>query len=203
MKLIWHAERQKRPALSLNGLQRRLRAFPTALLRAFGATGPDAAQDAAGTSHSPPPFQRQSVGQCGPMHKSTSKEDQMFIRFLAASALTALLVPPAFAACEDEISNLDQAVVTAETGAQTGETAPATEHQGQVMGAEKKADTADVGGVEATSPHQRQAVGEIPDQDRTKATTLLAEARDSAEAGDEHGCMEKLAEAKKLLGMEE
>jgi hypothetical protein len=127
----------------------------------------------------------------------------MLIRFLAASALTALLVPPAFAACRDEISNLDQAVVAAETGAQTGGAAPATEHQEQVLGAEQKADTGDVGGVEGISPHQAQVVREIPDEDRTKATTLLTEARDSAEAGDEHGCMEKLAEAKKLLGLEE
>ena len=127
----------------------------------------------------------------------------MLIRFLAASALATLLAPSALAACQDEISNLDQAAIAAETGAQTGDTAEATEHQEQVLGGEQKADTADVGDVEAASPHQTQVLREIPDADRTKATTLLTEARDSAEAGDERGCMEKLAEAKKLLGMDE
>ena len=124
----------------------------------------------------------------------------MPIRFLAASALATLLATPAFAACQDEISSLDQAVIAAETGAQS---APATEHQEQVMGGEQEDDTAEVGGVEAASPHQKQVVREIPDEDRTQASTLLTEARDSAEAGDEQGCMEKLAEAKKLLGMDE
>ena len=71
----------------------------------------------------------------------------MLIRFLTASALATLLAPSAFAACQDEISNLDQAVIAAETGAQTGDAAEATEHQEQVLGGEQKADTADVGDV--------------------------------------------------------
>jgi hypothetical protein len=59
------------------------------------------------------------------------------------------------------------------------------------------------GSVEAVSPHQREALREVPDEYRTQATTLLSEARDMAAAGNEQGGMGKLAEAKTLLGISE
>lgn len=144
----------------------------------------------------------------------------MFTRFVAASALALVFATPAFAACEDEIGSLDQAMVAAETGAATDSTGgmPATKHQQQVTGQEatgeqaakdqdaagEKPSSGEVtGSVEAASPHQKQVLKEIPDDDRTTASTLLTEARDMAKAGDEQGCMDKVTEAKKLLGMEE
>lgn len=126
----------------------------------------------------------------------------MFIRLLTASALAVFVASPAFADCQQEVSKLDEAVVTAETGAD----APATPHQEQVLGggqtesATEGAGTA-TGSVEAVSPHQREAVRELPDEDRTKVTTLLSEARDMATGGNEQGCMDKVAEAKTLLGI--
>ncbi|WP_163264082.1 hypothetical protein [Chelativorans alearense] len=134
---------------------------------------------------------------------------QMHMRILTASALALLLATPAFADCQEEVSSLDEAVIAAETGAETGETdMPATEHQEEALSeVETEDETADgsaaAGSVEALSQHQREALREIPEDDRTEASTLLSEARDMAAAGDEQGCMDKLAEAKTLLGLEE
>ncbi|MCT7378413.1 hypothetical protein [Chelativorans salis] len=132
----------------------------------------------------------------------------MHMRILTASALALLLASPAFADCQEEVSNLEEAVIAAETGAETGETEmPATEHQEQaleeVQTEGETADTAVTGSVEALSEHQREVLREMPDEDRTEASTVLREARDMAAAGDEEGCMDKLTEAKTLLGLEE
>lgn len=133
----------------------------------------------------------------------------MFLRTLTASALGLLLVSPAFADCQEEVSSLDEAVIAAQTGAGTGDSEmPATEHQEEVVDEnrtdDETADAGDVAGaVDALSPHQREVLRELPDEERTQVGTLLGEARDMAAAGDEQGCMDKLAEAKTLLGLEE
>lgn len=138
-----------------------------------------------------------------------SKEVQMHIRILTASALTLLLASPAFADCQEEVSNLEEAVIAAETGAATGEAEmPATEHQEQVLSEDQAEDeTADVvastGSVEVLTEHQREALREVPDEDRTAAIAVLGEARAMATAGDEQACMDKLEEVKTQLGLEE
>ena len=135
----------------------------------------------------------------------------MHIRILTVSALAMFLASPAFADCQQEVSKLDTTVIAAETGAETGEGGmPATAHQEQVLGenqtegeAAGTGASADAASVEAVSPHQREVLREVPDEDRTQATTLLSEARDMAAAGNEQGCMDKLAEVKTLLGINE
>jgi hypothetical protein len=129
----------------------------------------------------------------------------MPIRFFTATAMTLLLASPAFADCQEEVTSLDEAVIALETGA---DRAPATQHQEEALSEDGTADeTADAGAVtgsvEAASPHQLEVLREISEEDRTQASTILSEARDMATAGDEQGCMEKLQEAKTLLGVEE
>ena len=133
----------------------------------------------------------------------------MHIRILTVSALAMFLTSPAFADCQQEVTELDKTVIAAETGAETGDGGmPATVHQEQVLGenqteGEAAGASADTASVEAVSPHQREVLRNVPDDDRTQATTLLREARDMAAAGNEQGCMDKLAEVKTLLGVNE
>ncbi len=132
----------------------------------------------------------------------------MHIRILTVSALAIFLASPAFADCQQEVTKLDETVMTAETGAETGEGGmPATVHQEQVLGENRTegeaAGASDTGSVEAVSPHQREVLKDVPDDDRTQAATLLGEAREMAAAGNEQGCMDKLAEVKTLLGVNE
>ncbi|MDZ5698085.1 hypothetical protein [Chelativorans sp. M5D2P16] len=133
----------------------------------------------------------------------------MKIRILTATATALLLASPAFADCQEEISSIEQAVIAAETGADAATGTVATEHQEQVLSEEEAPDdTADTGAVttgsvEAASPHQLEVLREIPDEDRTQASEVLSEARDLAEAGDEQGCMDKLQEAKGMLGLDD
>lgn len=81
---------------------------------------------------------------------------------------------------------------------------PASEHQQEVLsGDEPPVETAagPSGDVEAASPHQREATREVyDDETKAQASSLLAEARDLAAAGDEAGCQDKLTEAKQLIG---
>lgn len=149
-------------------------------------------------------------------------------RILAAGAAMTLLAGPAWAACEDDIQALDEQIVAEETGA-TAPTdgMPATQHQQEVLSGDDQAaeqsdmpatehqqevlsgDSGDAletgaggsGDVEATSPHQRQAVRELDDDTKTQASEMLDEARQMAEAGDEAGCQAKVTEAEALLGV--
>jgi len=140
---------------------------------------------------------------------------------LAAGTAIALLGAPvlsagAWAACADETQALNQQIVAAETGAAPGGDMPATEHQQEVLsGADKPAgdqpageappmETAagGTGDVPAISPHQRQAVRELSDDNRAEAAELLADAEDLAAAGDEDGCRAKLEEVRALLPAE-
>lgn len=131
----------------------------------------------------------------------------MLIRLTVATALPILLAAPALADCRQELEKLEPAIVSAETGAAgSGSGAPVTEHQEEVMpGKQKKGVGTEITGstgaqTEATSPHQEQVTGERTGESADKPSQLLAEARKMAEAGDEQGCMKKLAEIKDLVG---
>ncbi|THK37803.1 hypothetical protein EHS39_12165 [Ensifer sp. MPMI2T] len=131
----------------------------------------------------------------------------MLIRLMAATALPILLAAPAVADCRQELEKLGPAIVSAETGASGSKSgAPVTEHQEEVMpGKQKKAIGTDITGstgaqTEAISPHQEQVTGRRTGESADKPNQLAAEARKMAEAGDEQGCMKKLAEIKGLIG---
>jgi hypothetical protein len=130
----------------------------------------------------------------------------MSIRIIAATALPLLLAAPAFADCRQELQKLEQATVSAETGASTNKAGvPATKHQEEAMRGTQKGvsqeTTGSTGGqVKAVSPHQEQVMGERTAQSGERASQLMTEARKMADAGDEQGCAGKLAEIKNLLG---
>jgi hypothetical protein len=79
---------------------------------------------------------------------------------------------------------------------------PATKHQEELLAGKQKSGEAETTGstavaVEPTSPHQEQVT-----KQRTQgaANQLMAEARKMSEAGDEQGCMKKVAAIKNILG---
>jgi hypothetical protein len=121
---------------------------------------------------------------------------------LITSAIMLAIAGPVFADCNQEIQSLDQAVTQAETGASTDAALPATPHQEEVIAGSQQgggaAGTSDAGEVPA-SPHQQQVTGEAGGQ---QPAELIAEAREMAQAGDETGCMQKVAEVKELLGLD-
>jgi hypothetical protein len=126
-------------------------------------------------------------------------------RLLITSAFMLLVAVPAFADCNQEIDSLNAAVTQRETGASSAGTGlPATPHQEQVLAGQQQGVTGVAGQSGAgqadvpASPHQQQvlAVGQAGQE----ATDLIAEARDMADAGDEEGCMQKVTQAKGLLG---
>jgi hypothetical protein len=134
----------------------------------------------------------------------------MSMRFLTTSAVILMITGPAFADCSQEIESLKGAVTEAETGASTAETGlPATKHQEQVLAGDQQGDKAasGAGGQAAVpaSPHQEQVLAE-PAAGKAasgqQAADLVAQASDMAAAGNEEGCMQKVAEAKDLLGID-
>ena len=133
-------------------------------------------------------------------------------RLLITSALMLVMAGPAFADCAEELQALDEAVVQAETGASPDAALPATPHQEQVLEGNQQGETGERSGgpssagmadVPAT-PHQQQALQEAPsgEGDGQHPAELVADAREMAAAGDEEGCMQKVAEVKGLLGIE-
>ena len=141
----------------------------------------------------------------------------MCIRFLTTSAVMLLIAGPAFADCSQEIQSLKEAVTQAETGATSAETGvPATQHQEQVLAGNQQGDTGAAGAGGAgqadvpASPHQQQVLAEPaagPSGGGDAASTqqaadLVAQAGDMAEAGNEEGCMQKVTQAKDLLGID-
>jgi hypothetical protein len=128
-------------------------------------------------------------------------------RLLITSAFTLLFTVPAFADCNQEIETLNEAVTQLETGASgAGTGLPATKHQEQVLAGQQQGATAAAGqsaadqaGVPA-SPHQQQVLA--GGQTGEQAVDLIAEAREMAEAGNEEGCMQKVTQAKSLLGID-
>lgn len=130
-------------------------------------------------------------------------------RTLTAGAALSLLAAPAWADCQQEIDALDSAVVTAETGAATGDAPlPATEHQEEVLSGEQgtseeapmETAAGATGDVEATSMHQRQVMAQLDEQTKSEAAVLLDEAQELAQAGKEEACMAKLGEVRDLIG---
>jgi hypothetical protein len=141
----------------------------------------------------------------------------MSMRLLTISAAMLLIAGPALADCGQELEGLKEAVTQAETGASSAGTGlPATEHQGQVLAGDQQGDEAAAGGGAAgeadvpASPHQKQVLAEPAagpagggDADPgQQAAELVAQASDMVKAGNEEGCMQKVAEAKDLLGID-
>jgi hypothetical protein len=137
----------------------------------------------------------------------------MSIRFLTTSAVILLIAGPAFADCSQEIESLKAAVTEAETGASSVETGlPATKHQEQVLAGDQQGDKGPAGAGAAgqadvpASPHQQQVLAEPAAGPSgggvQQAADLVAEAGDMAEDGNEEGCMQKVAQAKDLLGID-
>ena len=128
-------------------------------------------------------------------------------RLLITSAFMLLFTVPAFADCNQEIQGLNEMVTQAETGASSaGSELPATPHQEQVLAGKQQGETGAAGQSAAgqadvpASPHQEQVLA--GGQTGQQAADLIAEAREMAEGGNEEGCMQKVTEAKSLLGID-
>jgi hypothetical protein len=127
----------------------------------------------------------------------------MKTRFLITAAVLCLMAGPTWAGCTEELAKLEPAVVTAETGASTDPSGmDPTKHQEEVLsgaktdaGTETTASTS--GQVEATSPHQKEVMGQ---KDTKAPDQIMKDASEMAKAGDEAGCMKKLDELKSALG---
>ena len=138
----------------------------------------------------------------------------MSMRLLTTSAAMLLIAGPALADCGQELKGLKEAVTQAETGASSAGTGlPATEHQGQVLAGDQQGDGAAAGGGAVgqadvpASPHQKRVLAERPAgggnaDPGQQATELVAQASDMMKAGNEEGCMQKVAQAKDLLGID-
>jgi hypothetical protein len=127
----------------------------------------------------------------------------MLVRGLSASILALAIASPAFADCATEVEALASEVTTSETGAAAG-AMPATPHQTEVLEGSEQAGQGTSAGITddstmPASPHQQEARRDM-DTDNS-ASMLVSEASELAAAGDETGCMQKLDEAKELLGM--
>ena len=91
----------------------------------------------------------------------------MLTRFATLTAFAAIVVTPAFADCRAELTKLEQAVVTAETGAATNQSGmPVTKHQEQLLKGDQGGASAETtGSVDSSSPHQEI----LPALPKTKA----------------------------------
>jgi hypothetical protein len=130
----------------------------------------------------------------------------MAMRFLTTSAVILLIAGPAFADCSQEIQSLKEAVTQAETGASSSETGlPATQHQEQVLAGDQQGDKGAAGAGVAGQVLADPAAGPAGGGDAAsgqQAADLVAQAGDMAEAGNEEGCMQKVTQAKDLLGID-
>ena len=128
----------------------------------------------------------------------------MVTRITTAAACLSLFAAPAYANCSEELTKLEPAVISAETGASTDSGTTVTPHQKDVLSADQdKVDTETTGAtgqVEALSPHQQQVLGKGTAGEADVASQLMKDAKEMAEARDEDGCMQKLAELKQYLG---
>jgi hypothetical protein len=131
----------------------------------------------------------------------------MLIRLFTIAAATLWFAFPAVADCRAELKNLEQPTVTAETGAVTDKSGmPATKHQEEVLPGKQQGSGTETAGsttgaVEAISPHQKQVTGQASGKPTDKIGQLTTEARKMVEAGDERGCLNKVAELKSLMGI--
>ena len=131
----------------------------------------------------------------------------MSMRLATFTALSVMLAAPALADCRAELRTLEQSAVTAETGAATNESGmPVTKHQEELLPGNQGAnpgstsDTGSAGQVESTSPHQEEVTGTAPGNDANQVATLMTEAREMADGGDEAGCMQKVTALKEMMG---
>jgi hypothetical protein len=130
----------------------------------------------------------------------------MSARLLTTAAAAALLfgAGSAFADCDAEIRQLEEAMLQSETGASAGTTdMPATQHQQEVL---EEVDQEEEQAAVAEPPedpasrHQEEVTGAAEDGASTgQAAELIAEAREMAAAGDQEGCMQRVEEAQALL----
>jgi hypothetical protein len=130
-------------------------------------------------------------------------------RLLITSAIMLAIAGPAFADCNQEIQSLDEAITQAETGASADAALPATPHQEEVIagsqqGGEAPGATASGQSDVPASPHQQQALAgtQAGEGGGQQPAELIAAAREAAKAGDEAGCLEKVAQTKELLGID-
>jgi hypothetical protein len=133
---------------------------------------------------------------------------------LTTSAVALLIAGPAFADCDQEIQRLKEAVTQAETGASTATAGlPATQHQEQVLAGDQQGEQGAAGAGQTdvpASPHQQQVLAEPAagpagggeGATAQQAADLVAQAGDMANAGNEEGCMQKVSQAKDLLGID-
>jgi hypothetical protein len=135
----------------------------------------------------------------------------MSMHVLMTTAAMLLIAGPAFADCSQEIESLKEAVTQAETGASSVESGiPATEHQEEVLAGDQQSEESESGAGAAgqadvpASPHQEQTLAEpaAGADSGQQAAELVAQAGEMSEAGDEEGCMEKVTQAKDLLGID-
>jgi hypothetical protein len=135
----------------------------------------------------------------------------MSMPFLAASAVLLFVAGPAFADCSEEIEALKEAVTQVETGASSAGSFPATRHQEQVLAGKQPAETAGAGAAGQAavpvSPHQQEVLaethtGEADTGAGQQPSELIAQAADMADIGNEEGCMQKVVQAKDLLGID-
>lgn len=127
----------------------------------------------------------------------------MLMRTTILSGVALMLASPALADCRQELAALKPEVVSAETGTSPDKSGmPVTKHQEETMAGQQasKETTGSTGKVEATSPHQEQVTGKRSGQAAAHPSQVMAEATKMAQSGDEKGCMEKLAELKKMMG---
>jgi hypothetical protein len=73
------------------------------------------------------------------IYRTVSWRKNMSMRLAATTAFALLLSGPAFADCKEELNNLDQAAVSAQTGAGSDPGAPMTKHQKEVLGSKQQA----------------------------------------------------------------
>jgi hypothetical protein len=129
--------------------------------------------------------------------------------FTTAAAVVLLGAGTAFAECDAEIRNLEEAMLHAETGATEAATGmPATEHQEEVLADDEAiAEEATAAAEQPDDPatlHQEEVTAALePDAETMEqAGQLLAEAREMAAAGDQEGCMQRVEQAQALLDLD-
>ena len=121
----------------------------------------------------------------------------MKIKLLLSVAIIGLMSGPTWAGCADELAKLEQAVVTAETGASTDASGmEPTKHEQQVMSGDESdkagAETAVTdettastsGQVKAEPPHQKEVTGQ---SDAKAPDQMMKEANEMAKSGDKAG----------------
>ena len=135
----------------------------------------------------------------------------MSMHVLMTTAAMLLIAGPAFADCSQEIESLKEAVTQTETGASSAQSGiPATEHQEEVLAGDQQSEESEAGAGAAgqadvpASPHQEQTLAEpaAGADSGQQAAELVAQAGEMSEVGDEEGCMEKVTQAKDLLGID-